>query len=93
LQVPLMHGVPDVQQGSPEPPHSVHWDWVPTVLQTVPDVVHTLPEQQGSPSLPHDSQNPLVVHTWVAAAAPHAWPGPTHVDVLPWLSQHPPLLH
>jgi hypothetical protein len=63
------------------------------VLQTVPDAVHVLPEQHGRPSLPHDSQNPLVVQTWLLETVPHACPGPTHVVVAPWLSQHPPLLH
>src|ERR1700730_9944842 len=58
LQAPLVHGGPWMQQGWPVLPHGVQWSAEPVVLQMVVVPVQTFPAQQGSPSVPHDSQKP-----------------------------------
>lgn len=55
--------------------------------------MHVLPAQHGSPSLPHDSQNPPDVQTWVTPIEPQADPCPTHRLVVDDVSQQPPPLH
>jgi hypothetical protein len=81
-----------VQQGSPELPQSVHWGCEPTVEHTEP-WLQMFPWQHGRASLPHDSQYPLVVHTWELLMEPHDMPVPTHVRVDDWTSQQSPPLH
>jgi hypothetical protein len=89
LHVPLVHGVPVVQHGSPESPHDSHVVSVPVTTHTVLGSVHALPGQHSSPSLPHDSQKPPAVHT----SSMPAWPqeAPTATQVLDWVSQQPPV--
>jgi hypothetical protein len=48
--------------------------------------------QHGSPSLPHDSQKPLEEQTcWLLPNPVHALPVATHFDVVPEVSQQPPV--
>ena len=97
LQAPLVHGGPWMQQGWPVLPHGVQWSAEPVVLQMVVVPVQTFPAQQGSPSVPHDSQKPEdpdETHTLLPAPSEeHDASLATHVLVLAWLSQHPPALH
>jgi hypothetical protein len=80
VQVLSVHGVPVVQHGLPEKPHSVQVGVVPVVVsQTVVVSAHVLPGQQSSPSFPHGSQVPPVVHTSSKPTSPQAEPTPTHV--------------
>jgi hypothetical protein len=88
LQVPVMHGDPWVQHGSPDPPHRVH---VPVVEQIVPVSVQVLPGQHGNASLPHDSQKPPDVHTSLIGGVPHAASCATHLLGLEYVSQQPAL--
>jgi hypothetical protein len=82
LQVPLTQAGPVVQHGSPESPHDVHWLWEPTVWHTVWVAVHWLPEQHGRPTLPHDWQTLLDVHTRAMPTMAHAEPVATQVPAL-----------
>ena len=64
VQVPSVHGGSVVQHGLSVKPHSVQVGVVPVVVsQTVVVSVHVLPGQQSSPSFPHVSQIPPVMHT------------------------------
>jgi hypothetical protein len=81
LQVPEMQGVPCVQQGSPEPPQSVHSCVPPTVAHTVLVSVQTAPGQHGEPSVPHDSQKPYDEQTWLLVGVPQEAPCATQVLV------------
>jgi hypothetical protein len=92
VQVLSVQGVPVVQHGLPEKPHSVQVGVEPAVVtHTVVVSVHVLPGQQSSPSLPHDSHVPPVVHTSSKPTSPQAEPTPTHVAGVDWSSQQPPV--
>jgi hypothetical protein len=61
VQVPLVHGVPLLQQGEPGTPHKVHSLVLAEHVLWVP--LQMFPGQQASPSLPHGSQTVLPLHT------------------------------
>jgi hypothetical protein len=85
LQVPVSHGVPLVQQGSPEPPQRVHVGVPVAVEQTVLRLVHVLPGQQGSRSSPQRLHEPLLPHT----SEPFSQVAPTATHWSATKSQHP----
>jgi hypothetical protein len=93
---PLLAGqVPPGQHFSPSLPHVVQV----LVASHMRGVVvlepgHDRPGQQGSRSLPHDSQNPPVEQTsMMEPVGAQRAPGATHVCTAPELSQQPPALH
>lgn len=77
MHEPLKQAVPLVQQGSPEPPQSVHVAVPFAVEQTVSDSLHELFAQHGSPSKPHGS-HVLPVLGQSSDVPSHASPGLTH---------------
>ena len=84
MHVPVWHGVPDVQHGPPEMPHSAHVLVVSpaTVVHTVSVSVQTLPGQHGSSMVPHDPQKPSEAHTCSSPPSiVHDPPVATHVAV------------
>jgi hypothetical protein len=89
LQVPDVQ-MPPEQHGSPVNPHWAHCGVPPEAEHTTPEPVHALPGQQGSPSLPHDSQKPPLLGQicWLPTD-PHVPPTPTHLDGVDELSQQP----
>ena len=81
--MPLLHGTPPVQHGSPVNPHSAHWLVVSPagIVQTVSLSVQTSPGQHGSKAVPHDPQNPFEQTCSPPASMEHDAPGAMHVGL------------